>query len=151
SRQRPPCVKGTPSPEGIAMQRGTAPGLPGSPRATVMQRIMYMNNIEYSDPASGKNILDGASQRELTGSHPLPQEEARVSMVHRPRPIPRYNQIKVEANSTQEDTGPRNAMGRQRSLSSSSVSTKRSMLREKAGSPSQLPPLPPIPKLPGTQ
>ena len=151
SRQRPPSVKGTPSPEGVTMQRGTAPGLPGNPRATVMQRIMYMNNIEYSDPASVKNILDGAAQRELTGSQPLPQEESRVSMVHRPRPIPRYNQVEVEANSTQEDTGSRNTMGRQRSLSSSSVSTKRSMLRAKAGSPSQLPPLPPIPKLPGTQ
>lgn len=163
SRQRPPSVKSTPSQERSAMQRRTAPGLPGNPRATVMQRVekearsqrqqtvMYMDNIEYSNPANVKNILDGAAKRASAGSQPQPREETRASVVHRPRPIPRYNQIEVEADSTQEDTESRNTIGHQRSLSNSTASTKRSILRAKAGSPSQLPPLPPIPNLPGTE
>lgn len=163
SRQRPPSVKRTSSLETAATQRRTAPGLPGNPRATVMQRAekedrsqgqqtaMYMNNVEYSDGANVKNILNGTAKRASASSQAQPQEKTRASVVHRPRPIPRYNQVGVEVNGTQEDTETRNTTGHQRILSNGSTSTKRSILKAKAGSPSQLPPLPPVPKLPGTQ
>lgn len=163
SRQRPPSIKGTSSLETTATQRRTALGLPGNPRATVMQRVekevrsqrqqtaMYMNDIEYSDAANVNNILSGTAKRVPADSQTQLQEKTRASVVHRPRPIPRYNRDGVGINSTQEDTEALNMSGHQRILSNGSTSTKRPILEAKAGSPSQLPPLPPIPKLPGTQ
>ncbi|MBE3042816.1 hypothetical protein IMZ48_09635, partial [Candidatus Bathyarchaeota archaeon] len=160
SRRRPPSLEDMqPSPEKPAVQRRAAVGLPGNPRAMAtrkvekeaksqrQQTLMFVNSIEYDDPAGVKNILDGAAKKAAEGVQPQPGLETRASVVNRPRPIPRNNRAE-EDQAIREDMESRR---HQRTMSNGSATSKRSILNATPGNPAELPPLPPLPKLPGNQ
>lgn len=162
SRRRPPSAEDVPpSPEKPAVQRRVAAGLPGNPRAVAMrqignetkqerkQTVMFVNNIEYSDPVAVKNILDGAAKKAAQNAQPQSIERT-GSVLHRPRPIPRQKtEDEEEDDADQEDAESPSTEGHQRTSSRGSASSRKSILKAKPGSPTQLPPLPPLPTHPG--
>lgn len=171
SRQRPPSVEDMPSPEKPPVQRRVAAGLPGNPKAMAMrtlmneaetkrvQTVMFVNNIEYNNPEAVRDILQGAADKAAARND---KRDTTMSVLHRPRPIPRGRQGEEElgAGATppraepappQEQPVAREQPSVQRSKSNSSATTRKSILRSNPGSPTQLPPLPPapMPKRPG--
>ncbi|KAK3303338.1 uncharacterized protein B0T15DRAFT_402216 [Chaetomium strumarium] len=139
SRMLPPSAKAPPpEPTKTPLQRRPTIGLPSNPRARGVQvaeesgsqhrTILFVNNIEYNDPAAVEAIIKGAGNG---STKPAPVAETpgtSDSVVHRPRPIPR-----------------RPSLVHRRTKSSGSLIGRGSLLRSTPGSPSQLPPLPPLP------
>ena len=158
SRQRPPSVEDLPSPEKPAVQRRVAAGLPGNPKAMAMktlmneaenkrvQTVMFVNNIEYNDPVTVRNILQGAADKVAAKNAAADAKTETASVLHRPRPIPRTR----NAEENEGVPSPKSPV-LQRTRSGATAERKKSILRSNPGSPTQLPPLPPapMPKRPG--
>lgn len=131
------------------LQRRPTNGLPSNPRAPAMkdaakhgrskteQTVMLMNNITYNDPSAAIGALDRANTMPL---------DSRSSVVHRPRPIPRKSD-KDDRQVFPAEISP--AHSHRRVKSSGSIISKRSILKSRPGSPTELPPLPPPPKSAG--
>ena len=137
-------------PSKTPLQRRPTTGLPPGPRARKLnllakeagaqaqQTVMFVNNIVYDDPNEVQRIIDGANDRaSKVAPRPRTPDES-ISVVHRPRPIPR----KIEP-------GTEEARKHRRSRSGGSLMSRKSILMSTAGSPTQLPPLPPPPKSAG--
>ncbi|KAL2016861.1 hypothetical protein VTK56DRAFT_2895 [Thermocarpiscus australiensis] len=137
----------SPEPTETPLQRRPTVGLPTHPRAgglkiaqgpgSRQQTVMFLNNIKYNDPVVVESIIKGASNK--TGK-PAPGPETpgtSVSIVNRPRPIPR----KPAESPAQPSLSP--AHRRSRSVGSLG---RKSFLSAAQGSPTQLPPLPPLPR-----
>ncbi|CAI4219876.1 unnamed protein product [Parascedosporium putredinis] len=158
-------------PEKPPVQRRVAAGLPGNPKAMAMrtlmneaetkrvQTVMFVNNIEYNNPEAVRDILQGAADKAAARND---KRDTTMSVLHRPRPIPRGRQGEEELGAgaapraaepapPQEQPVARELPSVQRSKSNSSATTRKSILRSNPGSPTQLPPLPPapMPKRPG--
>ncbi|SPO05058.1 uncharacterized protein DNG_07743 [Cephalotrichum gorgonifer] len=163
SRQRPVSVEDVPSPVKPPVKQRVGAGLPGNPKAVAMrqveaeaksqrqQTVMFVNNIEYSDPVAVKNILDGAAKKAAGNAQLPPALKATASVLHRPRPVPRHKSDEEEEVTAQGYVESPATKGHERTKSNGSVSTRKSIFKANPGSPSQLPPLPPPPKHPGNQ
>ncbi|PNH70969.1 hypothetical protein VD0001_g6569 [Verticillium dahliae] len=140
-------------------RRGTV-GLPSNPRAqgvkTAVQdgesqpTVLFMNQIQYNNPAAVQSIIDGAAGKLLVTANVRPDDpsldlvKGRDSVVHRPRPIPR--QQESDRQLFPSEPSPR---GHVRNRSGGSIASRKSILRSTPGSPTQLPALPPLPKSAG--
>jgi hypothetical protein len=126
-------------------------GLPSNPRARgnpapfrpsipAPQTVMLMNNIIYDDPAMVESII-----KEIPGQYDsvfsisdetsyTTELKSSGSVIHRPRPIPRFNSNGMFASET--------ANGHRRTKSGSSIISRKSFFASNPGSPTKLPPLP---------
>lgn len=118
-------------------------GLPRNPRANATksmkqdQTVMFINSIEYNNPSEVRDVMDDA-----TAKSPMARA---LSVVHRPRPIPRKPSIDRSIFPAEDSP---NMHQHRRSMSAGSI-RKKSILYSAPGSPGQLPPLPPLPKSAG--
>ncbi|KAK4463804.1 hypothetical protein QBC42DRAFT_285070 [Cladorrhinum samala] len=146
SRMLPPSPDTPPAePTKTPLQRRPTIGLPTNPRARGIQippdtssqnkTIMFVNNIEYYDPAGVESIIQDASRQSMKGGL-----GRAASVVNRPRPIPRK-----PADSPLTATSP----SHRRSKSGGSLIGRKSILNSTAGSPTRLPPLPTAPRSAG--
>ncbi|KAK4229436.1 hypothetical protein QBC38DRAFT_386418 [Podospora fimiseda] len=148
SRMLPPSPD-TPPQEPAAktpLQRRPTIGLPGNPRARTVaipevdsqhKTIMFVNNIEYHDPAGVESIIRNATQ----SMKPGPGRD-RTSVVNRPRPIPRKPADSPHMAQLMDPS-------HRRSKSGGSLIGRKSIFNSTAGSPTKLPPLPIAPKSAG--
>ncbi|KAK4242735.1 hypothetical protein C8A03DRAFT_28965 [Achaetomium macrosporum] len=148
SRMLPPSPK-TPPPEPTKtpLQKRPTIGLPSNPRARGLQvaedsgsqhrTILFVNNIEYNDPAVVEAIIKGAGNNSRKPAPVAETPGTSVSVVNRPRPIPRK-----PADSPAQSSP---SLVHRRTKSSGSLIGRKSLLRSTPGSPSQLPPLPSLP------
>ncbi|KPM42564.1 hypothetical protein AK830_g3963 [Neonectria ditissima] len=132
----------------------TKPGLPSNPLASRMkilgskqglsqqQTVMFMKNIEYNDPDVVKSVVDSAKDKSVMSPGRLLRA---VSMVHRPRPIPRLPEIDRAIFPAE---GSPNLHEHKRSLSNG-PSRKMSILFPLVANPNMLLPFPPLPKSAG--
>ncbi|KAK7421517.1 hypothetical protein QQZ08_009932 [Neonectria magnoliae] len=130
------------------------PGLPSNPLAGRMkmlknnqglsqeQTVMFMKTIEYNDPDVVKNVVDSAKDKSVMSPGRLLRA---VSMVHRPRPIPRLPEIDRAIFPAE---GSPNLHEHKRSLSNG-PSRKTSILFPVVPNPTMLLPLPLLPKSAG--
>ena len=147
SRRLPDSPKATsPEPTKTPLQRRPTNGLPRNPRAVAaytvekegaagrQQTVLFMNDIVYNDPQIVQNIMDGANVN--SKSH---NRDSSLSIVHRPRPIPRWQEI--DRAIFPAEPSPH---GHRRTKSGGSVMTRRksALSQLHPGSPTQLPPLP---------
>ncbi|KAL9942114.1 hypothetical protein ACHAP6_009010 [Verticillium nonalfalfae] len=149
----------TPQPLPPLQRRGTV-GLPSNPRAQGMKTavqdgesqptVLFMNQIQYNNPAAVQSIIDGAAGKLLVTANVRPDDpsldlgKGRESVVHRPRPIPRQQESDRQLFPSEQS--PR---GHVRNRSGGSIASRKSILRSTPGSPTQLPALPPLPKSAG--
>ncbi|KAK4164488.1 hypothetical protein QBC43DRAFT_344367 [Cladorrhinum sp. PSN259] len=140
-----------PEPTKTPLQRRPTIGLPGNPRARTVQipedtssqhkTIMFVNNIEYHDPAGVESIIkDAAFQAKQAVRSGGPGRTA--SVVNRPRPIPRKPADSPQLAQMMDPS-------HRRSKSGGSLIGRKSILNSTAGSPTRLPPLPFTPKSAG--
>ena len=135
------------------LQRRPTNGLPANPRTPGMrnvmkharsqteQAVMLVNNFTYNDPEA----VAGALKRSNTeGKKPF---DPRTSVVHRPRPIPRKSD--KDRQVFPAEVSPASGAHRRTKSSGSVITRKKSILKSRPGSPTQLPPLPPPPKSAG--
>lgn len=148
SRMLPPSpTTPPPEPTKTPLQRRPTIGLPSNPRARGLavaeepgsqhRTILFVNNIEYNDPAMVEAIIKTAGHP----SKPVPVAETpgtSRSVVNRPRPIPR----KPSDSSAQSSP----ALSHRRTKSGGSLMTRKSLLAPSPGSPTTLPPLPVLPR-----
>jgi hypothetical protein len=126
-------------------------GLPSNPRARgnaapfqppmpAPQTVMFMNDIIYNDPAMVESIIkERPGQYESVFSISdetsyTTELKSSASVIHRPRPIPRFNSNGMFASETAND--------HRRTKSGSSIISRKSFFASNPGSPTQLPPLP---------
>lgn len=149
--------KGMPQP---TLQRKQTIGLPSNPRSQRMtmaketgmakeQTVMLMNDFVYDNPAVVKTIINNASA--MYAKRPKTAEKSSFSsdfslkssnsIIHRPRPYKKSDASKDRQLFPSEPSPG----GLKRSKSSSSLASKKSVLKSQPGSPTQLPPLPPPP------
>ncbi|KAL2119718.1 hypothetical protein VTJ04DRAFT_6679 [Mycothermus thermophilus] len=160
SRKLPsPKAPPPPEPAKTPLQRRPTIGLPSNPRAKSIKvpeepgaqhrTVLFLNNIEYDDPAFVETIIKTAGNP--PGKRPPPPAETQApatakenptarsaSILNRPRPIPR------KPADSPADVSP--ALRHRRSRSGGSLFGKKSVLSSTAGSPTRLPPLPALPK-----
>ncbi|KAM7223960.1 hypothetical protein V8F06_000433 [Rhypophila decipiens] len=145
--RRLPSPKSPPPPEPTKtpLQRRPTFGLPSNPRsrgmsvdqhasAAAQQTVLFVNKIVYNNPGEVEDIIKGASDRNAKAD-----ATTRLSVVNRPRPIPR------KAADPQPSPSPKH----RRSKSGGSMLSRKSILTSMAGSPTALPPLPDLPKSAG--
>ncbi|KAK3292601.1 uncharacterized protein B0H64DRAFT_232308 [Chaetomium fimeti] len=149
SRMLPPSpTTPPPEPTKTPLQRRPTIGLPSNPRARGLavteepgsqhRTILFVNNIEYNDPAMVQAIIKTAGH---PSTKPAPVAETpgtSRSVVNRPRPIPRK-----PADSPAESSP---ALSHRRTKSGGSVMGRKSLLAPSPGSPTTLPPLPVLPR-----
>ncbi|KAH7312338.1 hypothetical protein B0I35DRAFT_436732 [Stachybotrys elegans] len=121
------------------------------PRIPIQQEVMVVSHIEYNDPRMVQNVIDLATEQMnrmqtpvAPVTAPLPNEQ----VLHRPRPVPRKPSVDRAMFPTEIPVSLLKSQGlrlHQRSKSTGSVRSKKSILNSSAGSPTQLPPLPPLP------
>ncbi|KAM7207328.1 hypothetical protein V8F20_002390 [Naviculisporaceae sp. PSN 640] len=157
--RRLPSPKSSPPPEPTKtpLQRRPTVGLPSNPRSRGMsvdqhasaaanQTVLFVNKIVYNNPSAVEDIIKGASdQKTKAALAPVPattpgNADSRLSVVNRPRPIPR------KAADPQPSPSPKH---RRNKSSGSVVSRKSGILTSMPGSPTALPPLPDLPKSAG--
>ncbi|PSR81044.1 hypothetical protein BD289DRAFT_484592 [Coniella lustricola] len=151
------------APKTPVQQRPTA-GLPMNPRSRSVRKapenpesmrqetVMFVNNIVYDDPEYVASVMDTAKDRGrqpfvpapfpvdtptmgLNASYYSKHPSSAVSIVNRPRPIPRKHR---------EEEG--SFYPHRRTRSAGSLLTRKSLLRYEPDSPIELPPLPPPPQ-----
>ncbi|PQE12578.1 hypothetical protein CJF30_00002463 [Rutstroemia sp. NJR-2017a BBW] len=134
-------------------QRNIRPmtGLPSNPRARgnaapfqstmpAPQMVMFMKDIIYNDPAMVESIIkERPAQYESVFSISdetsyTTELKSSASVIHRPRPIPRFNSNGMFASETANE--------HRRTKSGSSIISRKSFFASNPGSPTQLPPLP---------
>ncbi|EFX01535.1 hypothetical protein CMQ_6477 [Grosmannia clavigera kw1407] len=132
--------------EKTPLQKRQTFGLPGNPRAKTMkapakeadaqgpQTVLFMNKIEYDNPDTVESVIKGANLK-------IYDSRASMSVVHRPRPIPRN--VDDVRNIFPSNSTPHMA-GHYRSKSAGAVVVQKS-LRYTDESPPQLPPMPLLP------
>ncbi|KAL2197932.1 hypothetical protein P885DRAFT_59577 [Corynascus similis CBS 632.67] len=147
SRTLPPSPP-TPSPEPTKtpLQRRPTIGLPSNPRARGLKfaeepgsqhrTILFLNNIEYNDPSMVNAIIKTAGNPSMKTVLPTETPNTSLSVVNRPRPIPRK-----PADSPAQSSP---AFGHRRTKSGGSMG-RRTLLTASPGSPTNLPPLPALP------
>lgn len=126
------------------LQRRPTIGLPGNPRAKAIkppakdaenqrqQTVLFINKIEYDDPEAVESLIQGATSKAYDA-------RASMSVVHRPRPIPRN--LDEDRNIFPAEAAP-NLVGHCRSKSLGSLGARKSLLRLTSANPPQLPPMP---------
>ncbi|ROV87101.1 hypothetical protein VSDG_10045 [Cytospora chrysosperma] len=155
--QRQPTNALSANPQGISVRRP-----PGGPETQRQEKVMFVNDIVYNDPKlvagvmddAGKQVPKAFAQPQFKTTAPNPPQGAAnfpetpaspVSVVNRPRPVPR------RSNTSGMDTYfppiglPR---GHRRSKSAGVLGHKKRILQSNPGSPTTLPPLPPPPQTP---
>lgn len=147
---RQPTTRKTQPPElaKTPLQRRPTNGLPSNPRARGLtitkerqQTILFFNNIVYHDPETVENIMAGTNDTAAGTSHkPDPTSDTPVSVVHRPRPVPRRMADPPFASRIESS--------HRRSKSGGSL-LGRMTFAPVPGSLSELPPLPPRPRSAG--
>lgn len=149
SRMLPPSPK-TPPPEPTKtpLQRRPTIGLPSNPRARGLKvaeepgsqhrTILFVNNIEYNDPLAVEAIIKTAGHPATKMAPPAETPRTSLSVVNRPRPIPR------KPADSPAQASP--ALSHRRSKSGGSLMGRKSLLAASPGSPTRLPPLPSLPK-----
>lgn len=138
TRTRVPSVSGTPP----RSREGARASVAAEEHKKVQeQSIMLLKEIEYSQPIDVNEIVEQYLGKKPPSS---PSTVILESVLNRPRPVPRtpetgrfFQMFKSEPRAQQ--------VQRRRSLSCSSVKTRKSLLHDIPESPEKLPALPPMP------
>ncbi|KFG85012.1 hypothetical protein MANI_018519 [Metarhizium anisopliae] len=150
--QTPPPIDEVKSSKTPVQLRETT-GLPSHPRARAAEAsasksqdptVMFVNSIDYNDPSRVRDIIDEMAT-DLAAKADRGNSDDKVSVVHRPRPIPRKSPITPSGSAKESPT-----VGSTSDLlpmkKEGEARLKASILTATAGeSPSQPPPPPPPP------
>ena len=139
TRTRVPSVSGTPP---RSREGARASAAAEEHKKVQEQSIMLLKEIEYSQPIDVNEIVEQYLGKKPPSS---PSTVILESVLNRPRPVPRtpetgrfFQMFKSEPRAQQQ-------VHRRRSLSCSSVKTRKSLLHDIPESPEKLPALPPMP------